>query len=511
MLNLVIVVFNSVACFILLSLFFLYYGLELKRNSSLLYNVSIIIFSYIPILMGVSLLPYELSEYFDTTESMTETETPTLLIVQKVLYYITLILSFIINPVLMEFKQITENEQRKLSQAQNQSDREEEVSQIPSFCSRLKKALYNQIIYYSILVLIAIIALIILLSLDFQFNFKHYIEILPSITNIYGLILYSLTIGIGLIRVPISIWKKSDPVHTLRYYLTQIGEGENENLPYLLGKSQKEYEKLDELIIKQQKKQITKKILFRILSILAGICSIAYLGFEISYSCNHSLLNIILTKINNEIANQVVLFVFIGLVTILGAHVLTFLNIGSLFGRKCRKCLSKCFKIVGYKFEPGNTESSTFGFWSTYLQRLVPTIAYHCQMFAGWNNSSLVQIMGKLDEIYVFTLVVKISFPCLLAIIMGLNLLCCESSYERQIVKNGLDKLKEKLSNDPNFEENSILDEYIVNDILIMKRNRIQTHIRRHQSNNKEINSELNPSLSSFHSPTTENISTEDL
>lgn len=461
MLSLLILVINSIICLAILILFFYYYGIKPKFNISFILNIAIFIFSYIPLLMGVAILSYELSQYFDTTGNLEKTETPALLNVQKTLYYLTQILSFLVNPIIMEYKKVTEQEELR-EKTQRRSDSELELENPESrstCCSKFKTALCNQLKYYIILLIVITIALFFVVYFNIDIlSFKEYIVYLPAITNIYGLFLFSVTIGSGLSQIPLSIWRKSNPINSIRYHFIQLSETGSRDKPnynYLINQTKSEYIRLKKLIFDDSKAEKARKYFIRFLSLFSALISLGYLGIEISYSLGYSGFSYFLNYVNNERLNQIILFLFIGFVTMIGGYVLTCLNPGSMVNGccgcckccDCRSFLLKCFDILRYKFEAKNTESSTFGFWSTYLQRLVPTIAYHCQQMAGQNESSLEQIIGKLDQFHIYTVVVKSVLPLLLSFIMAIAMCCGDSALERERIRRGIDVFRRRFLN----------------------------------------------------------------
>lgn len=468
--------------------------------------------------MGVSILSYELSQYFDKTGNLELTETPALLTVQTVLYYTTQIISFLINPIIMEYKKVTEQEEkRERMRVFNDFDVESDSETELTCCSRLKKALCNQLKNYLIMFIVLTIALffVVYFNIDIM-SFKEYIVYLPAISNVYGLILFSVTIGSGLSQIPLSIWRRANPVNSIRNHMIQLSEPgvkKMSHFDYLIAKTKGEYKHLRKMMIKKSLKEKCRFFLFRSLSLFCVLISLRYLGLEISYSVEHSGLSYLLNIVNNEFLNHVILFIFIGFVTLVGGYILTCLAPGSMVNdccncRFCRSCLLKCFDILRYKFEPKNTASSTFGFWSTYFQRLVPTIAYHCQQMAGSNESSLEQIIGKLDQFNTYTLIVKSALPLMLGFVAVIAMCCGDSVLDREKIRRGLDLFKEKCAEDINFDEDEddfIVDQYIVDDSEITEEE--SSMYKKHRKNKKKKNDleePLNKKLNDYHKPSPE-------
>lgn len=440
--------------------------------------------------MGVCLLPYEIIQYSDQLGNYCETEATPLFIVQKVLYYVTLVLSFLINPILIEYKQVTEKER------QNDNLMNENESIQSTFLSRFKKAIKNQLLYYSILMIVFFVTVLIF-ALNSDIKLKSFMYLLPSILNIYGLFLYVLTIGFGLAQSPISIYKMSDPVNCLREYFIEIGENDDESEfnKYLLHQAKVEYKNLNDLIILEKPKQILKKNFFVVLSLLSLLFSIFVLVVEFSYSFGHSVLQSILSSINIKVYNQYVLFVFIGFVTLIGTNSLTCLSVPSLCSCRCCQFITRRIPFLNYKFKPKNTDTSTFSFWSTYIQRLIPTIGYHCQKLAGINsNTSFEKILGNLDEFYYYSFLIKCLLPVFLSIFNILRVLGFENSLDKDKIERGLEKFKNKF----NILTNPELENYIIYDVNI--RNRCKCCCRCNSSNN-DINEQLNTNLNDFHNP----------
>lgn len=469
--------------------------------------------------MGVSILSYELSQYFNVKSGSTQIESPTLLRVQKILYYLTQILSFLVNPILNEFKKLTEQEEEQYHSQSDQSLELDVESNRCSCCSIFTKALCNQLKYYVTLLVVAVIALIfvaIFYKIDITL-FKSYLDILPSITNIYGLFLFSATIGTGLSMIPSSIYHCMNPVNQMRKNLMILSEPYVKNRPnyrYLIDQCKNDYRVLKKLHIDHDKKQIYRKRCYLVLFIFSVILSFVYFLQEISYTLNHSGFEYLLNIVNNKLLNQIIIFVFIAWVTAIGGHILSCLKLNSLVSCcnksccccnnnecDCESCLLKTFGILNYRFDPKGTESSTFGFWSTYLQRLVPTIAYHCQQMAGANQSSLEQIMGKLDEFNVYTTVVKYTLPIMLALGWIFGLCFSVPVFDREKNKKGMKVFKRMCLgiNDLNIEA---IDMLIVDDIEIN-----EIDISEYRKANKDSNAQLDEPLNmnDFHKPSVEN------
>ena len=222
--------------------------------------------------MGVSILSYELSQYFNVKSDSTQIESPTLLRVQKILYYLTQILSFLVNPILNEFKKLTEQEEEQYHSQSDQSLELDVESNRCSCCSIFTKALCNQLKYYVTLLVVAVIALIfvaIFYKIDITL-FKSYLDILPSITNIYGLFLFSATIGTGLSMIPSSIYHCMNPVNQMRKNLMILSEPYVKNRPnyrYLIDQCKNDYRVLKKLHIDHDKKQIYRKRCYLVLFI----------------------------------------------------------------------------------------------------------------------------------------------------------------------------------------------------------------------------------------------------
>lgn len=447
-------------------------------------------FSYLPILMGVSILPFEISKYFPSLTNPPKTNTA-LLVIQYFFYYITLLISFFLNPFLIEFKKISENSDQSL-------------------LSRLWQAFRKLIFFYLIIGILAVVGFITLIASCANFNLRVLFGILPSILNMYGLVMYIITIGIGIIKIPITIWHNARPVNVLRDNLLLLDEVSTETQEesleennharyynYLLMECKKQYDKVIELDLKRNFKQILLQFLFYFLSILSGLLFLTYIVIECSFAFRDNqekfILNIILTKINNQVINQLFLFVFVSLLVSVGAYILTCINIGNLFPETIRPYLARVLNIIDYRFVKGQTIPKTFEFWSTYLQRLVPTIAYHCQRLAGADQSSLEQIMGQLDQFYAFSKFVRITLPLFIFVVIviyGLSIL--DSFPNTTKLANGLRRFKAQMIRQigPN------LDEYIIFDIFRI--DVIMEPIRAESNNNLEI--QLS-STSSFHDP----------
>lgn len=495
MLDVFFLILCSAITLLILLLFFYYYGLNIRCSSSNLHEFSLIAFTFIPILMGVCILPFEISKYFQPLETPPKTD-KALLAIQYIFYYITLIISFFLNPFLMEFKRVSEDSDQPLK-------------------SRLIQAFKKVFLFYIILGALALVGFIILIASGVTFDISLILGILPSITNMYGLIMYMITIGIGIIKIPLTIWHKANPINVLRDTLIELEDiseetpeqstDENNHSRYynsLLIEGKRQLDNVIELDIKQNRKKIIIRILKRSASILSGLFLIIYIVFECSFAFRNDrkkfVLNIILTKINNQPLNQLFLFIFIGLMVSIGAYVFTCINFGSLLPEMIRGLLAKFLNIFDYKFVKGETVPKTFQYWSTYLQRLVPTIAYHCQRLAGAEESSLERIMGQLDQFYFFSKLIRMILPPFLLIIVMIYFISIMDEFpDEDKIRRGYRKLKDQMFRESNLN----LDNYIVYDIL--NRDDILESLNHESNNNLEI--QLSSTSTSFHDAPIEN------
>lgn len=517
--NLSFIIFDSILSFVFLLLFFYYYGLKIKCSCSLLYNFSIITFSYMPILMGITLLPFELSKYFTNSETENEKENDIILLIQKGLYYFTFALSYLIIPVFMEYKKLKEQEsdqiERNLTTEDSEFSLEREVEN--STCGSLfLKALKNQVAYYVTLVAVILVIVIVSLSLIYHFNIKidvpSYLRIFPSISNFYNLIWYGFTIGFGIIKIPISIFRKSNFLYQIREISAQLADEDGISLEcknYLMDQAERERNKVIE-VNKSKPKQICRRIYYDTLAVFALILSICYLLVEafsiwkIKFFDYKPPLQFLLNLINQEVANQAVLFLFIGFLSVVAGYSLTCMNVGSLCTPSTRSFLGKFIALLNYKFVPNGTESSTFGIWSSYFQSLVPTIAYHCQILSGFSESSLAQILGKFNENPDFTYYCDVGLFALLIVGCLIAVARFYATSDTLEIQKGYALFK----TERNIEDDMIIDSLIVNDFELNE-NEIWTRNKNKRADqnanqNNDLNVPLNE-LGGFHEPTTEN------
>lgn len=204
--------------------------------------------------MGITLLPFELSKYFTNSETENEKENDIILLIQKGLYYFTFALSYLIIPVFMEYKKLKEQEsdqiERNLTTEDSEFSLEREVEN--STCGSLfLKALKNQVAYYVTLVAVILVIVIVSLSLIYHFNIKidvpSYLRIFPSISNFYNLIWYGFTIGFGIIKIPISIFRKSNFLYQIREISAQLADEDGISLEcknYLMDQAERERNKV---------------------------------------------------------------------------------------------------------------------------------------------------------------------------------------------------------------------------------------------------------------------------
>lgn len=541
MLDIILVSFTSVICLALLVLFFYSYGPKMQCNPNSMYEYAVIFFSYVPFLNGVSLISYEISKFIIKDEDSVYQESSALLIVQYCLYTTTLVLSFFVNPLLIEF---------------------EKQPATKTVGERLKKAFCKTMILYIVIAVLAAIAIIIFVALKIPLNIGLIIGIVPSIMNLYGLIAFAISAGIGFVKAPITFWRNARPVHMLREYLCELSEVAEEiekqeqkarekrekkeksekkenkfkqffkfgksasshekfdnledsdlstiepeseinssseainDTDFLVSQIQVQFEKVVRLQLYRDKKMIILKYLSYGTSILIGLLALAFLIFEFSFSItgkqNHSILRMILVKIKIDELNQLFLFIFIGLLAILSAYVFMCIKTEAVLPKPIIFLITKVFRVIPYKFVGyGRTPIRTFNKWSTYLQRLIPAIAFHVQKMAGVERSSLQTIMGKFDQFLVFWTVIRISTSALIIIVIIIYIILnWDDLLEEGKIQKGLDIYKKKVTlteNERNLEFYIITDE--INSNIISIRERLLNDKPDMTSNLKESNS----------------------
>ena len=100
MFDVVLAVFSALLSAGLLFLFYYYY---MKPHEWTIRMIVGIVFSYVPILMSVVLIPYELSQSI-TNPEYSESEKKTLLYCIYALYYFTMLISYLVMPILINFE-----------------------------------------------------------------------------------------------------------------------------------------------------------------------------------------------------------------------------------------------------------------------------------------------------------------------------------------------------------------------------------------------------------------------
>ena len=548
MLDIILVSITSILCLVLLVMFFYSYGPKMKCNSSSLYEYAVIFFSYVPFLNGVSLISYEISKFIIVSPDSTYKESKALLIVQYCLYTTTLVLSFFVNPLLIEF--------------------EKQPASKP-FGQRLKKAFCKTLLLYLVIGILAIIAIIIFVVLKVPINVSLIIGIIPSIMNLYGLIAFAISAGIGFVKATVTFWKSARPVNLLREYLCELADiaeqqakdeakarekkekndkkdkkekifnlfkfgksstherfenledsdlsaiepesevasdqGSISETDFLIGRIQIQLEKVVRLQINRDKKMIALQYLYYFTSVLVGLLALTFLIFEFSYSITgktqHSILRMILVKIKINEVNQLFLFVFIGLLAILSSYVFMCIKTEKVLPKPVIFIITKIFRVIPYKFvECGRTPIRTFNKWSTYLQRLIPAIAFHVQKMAGVEHSSLQTIMGKFDQFLVFWTVIRISTSALIIIVIIIYIILnWDDLLDERRIQNGFDIYKNKVQlseNERHLEFYIITDE--INSNIVQARKRVNepdltTHLRESNSllSSQEANSNI--------------------
>lgn len=189
MLDILVFIINSILIVFAVWLFFRFYGLKICKN---LYDSSTIVITILSVLLGTSFSSYEISNNYHTSKSI---DSNNLQLIEKILYNEILINSFLISPIITEYKHITEKKENTQLQPLNQVDEETTFN----LNLNLKKTISNQMIYYSIILIIINLSFCFSFLFEKQFTLSNYFSNLSLCANTYGLFLYAYSTGYGFI------------------------------------------------------------------------------------------------------------------------------------------------------------------------------------------------------------------------------------------------------------------------------------------------------------------------
>ena len=73
--------------------------------------------------------------------------------------------------------------------------------------------------------------------------------------------------------------------------------------------------------------------------------------------------------------------------------------------------------ILSSRYMPRITDFDMFNQWAIYLQKIIPTIGYHYQILAGFEESMFAKIMGKISTKGIYTRILECGFLLIIIII----------------------------------------------------------------------------------------------
>lgn len=449
MLDILVFIINSILIVLAVSLFSRFYGLKICKN---LYDSSTIVITIISVLLGTSFSSYEISSNYHMSKSIDSND---LQLIEKILYNAILINSFLISPIITEYKHITEKKENTQLQPLNQVD--EEIT----FNLNLKKTISNQMSYYCIVLGIINLSFCFSFLFEKQFTLSNCFSNLSLCANTYGLFLYAYSTGYGFICFWMRLLNNTYPINQLRKYLIFYGEVGNDNEEdepsnYLFSKCDEYYEKFTLQIYANDRHLAIKMKIKQILIFIFGSFMVCFwFVFEFAGLEQVSIFQKILSRTKSNAINQIISFVWISLITFISSYELTYINNKSLY--------AKIFHLEDYKFIPKKTSSSTFGHWSMYIQRLAPSIAYRWQLFSGAKNTTILNILAAKNTFFkeIFNMALWMIFTVIVCAIFFFA--TDDTKLDEQGIQKGLTKYKNK----GNVRNNRFLDYYIVHNRLI--------------------------------------------
>lgn len=390
MFDVVLAVFSSLLSAVLLFLFYYYY---MKPHEWTIRMIVGIIFSYAPILMSVALIPYELSQSIANPE-YSEKEKKTLLYCIYALYYFTMIISYFIMPILINF---------------------ESTSPADTFWKRVRDSLKRMLKLYGIICAVALIVVILTIIIGkIKINsdlILYLLSTIPFCMNIYGLMFSLIIVGIGIIRIPFHLWVKSGINYNMTsklIRLNQIDDPNNREFKRIIRQLKSDMPQYKKYENSRYPIQLhLRRIGYCMLAFFVSALSIFFIILEGSYSFRHSLVAFFCDKIDNTFLVHLFLIILIGALTLLSIDVLTRFDPSSFLPRFCFNRLT-FISFFTYQFEKSKTTQNTFDMWSDRIQKLLPALAFHCQYMSNVTDSSLKIIMGEFREYNEFDLAIRL-------------------------------------------------------------------------------------------------------
>lgn len=461
--------FISIIISVLVTLFFRHFG-AFKFHWVVWSNM--LLSAIIPFVMVIGILPYDISRCLFGKLSR---HSKFLHITLEILYWISFVLTWVINPLLVSFLRYPYSIGLK---------------------QRLWLTVRENLIFWGSILAVVIVGVTILLATH-QMTFSNLFPLAISLANGYGLLVLCLSLGYGFIDLPRTIWRKANPATAYLYCLQDIcvqvsscastvADGKvllihcRDARKKLKGdakeiwerKGEKRVVRLRNLIdgmpipeLAQQKETKNRKIkklqgtkweeysalkLQGFLELLEDVCqSIEYTS---SYVTDAS--NIALSKLklyNHKLSAPLVLLKRFVAILILGLNfccvwgevTLIFNNKFSIFYIISHVSIPQVINIIFistpvlaymmfigswslrhfrigsfFRFIVGHTNSNTLNYFSIILCRLGPTIGFHYMQQIGAYESEFQKVMGVMDVVVFIGTKWNTYAPLLLIVVM---------------------------------------------------------------------------------------------
>lgn len=442
--------FNSIASGVLVTLFFRHFG-AFKFHWIVWSNM--LLSAIIPFVMVVGILPYDISRCLFGKLS---THSKLLHIILEFLYWVSFVLTWVINPLLVSYLRYPYSIGLK---------------------QRIWLTVRENLIFWGTILAVVVVGVTILLATH-KMTFSNLFPLAISLANGYGLLVLCLTLGYGFVALPRKIWKEANPAITYLYCLqdislqtsncaTTIADGkELVNHCYdarrrLNGdakeiwdkKGEKRLIRLKNLInempipeLSQKEGSKNKKIkklkgtkweeysplkLQGFLELLEDVCQ--NIEFTYSHVSDASKTALAKLKLYNNILNiphlifkriLAVLIFGLNLCCVWGEISLMFSSKYSLFYIISHVSIPQVVNIIFistpilaylmvigswslrylrigsfFRFIVGHTNSNTLNYFSIILCRLGPTIGFHYMQQIGAYDSEFQKVMGVMDVV----------------------------------------------------------------------------------------------------------------
>lgn len=159
-----------------------------------------LISAIIPLVMVIGILPYDISLCLfgqDATKEYT-----TLRLVLEVLYWVSFVLTWVVNPIIVSFLRYKESLSLK---------------------HRIWLTIKENIIVYGIILGVVVVGVIILMATG-NLTLNNLFPLAISLANGYGLLILCFCLGHGLIALPRTIWQMATPEHRYLFHLHKIAQ-----------------------------------------------------------------------------------------------------------------------------------------------------------------------------------------------------------------------------------------------------------------------------------------------